>query len=295
MASTATRRGFTLVELLVVIAIIGILMALLLPAVQKVREAANAMRCRGNLKQLGIALHAHHNDYSGLPAARQATPTLHSWVPYMLPYIELSNVYDRYDFKTHWNDPTTNDKLPDGVNQTEIKLLLCPTAPAGRRGARNRGMTDYAPTTQITRPNPYLSPIPPGDPTYIGVLGNNVRRMIAEIRDGTSSTIVLAEQAGLNQRWVAGQLISNTGGTGAWANPGNQIVVSGFIPGTMTAPGACAVNCTNIDEIYAFHSAGAHALYMDGGVRLLKARLDINILVPMITRRGGEVIDTSGF
>ena len=290
MGKTFVRSGFTLIELLVVIAIIVLLMALILPAIQKVREAANRMQCASNIRQLGVALHHHHNDYNAFPAARQATPTIHSWVPFLLPYIELDYVYKQYNFLTNWDDPTTNDKLPDGVNQTVIKLMLCPSAPGRRRGARQRGITDYAPTTQITRPNPFLSPVPPSDSTYIGVLGNNRRRKIAEVHDGTSYTLILAEQAGLNQRWVMGSWIADTGGTGAWANPGNQIIISGFNPATMTLPGPYGVNCTNIDEIYAFHPAGANVLFTDGRVELIKRLTDINIVVPLMTRNNAEVV-----
>jgi prepilin-type N-terminal cleavage/methylation domain-containing protein len=295
MARTLRRCGFTLIELLVVIAIITLLMALLLPAVQKVREAANRMQCGNNLKQLGIALHNHHNDWAGFPAARQTTPTIHSWVPYLLPYIELDNLHKQYDFKTDWNDAATNDRLPGGPNSTVIKMLVCPSAPSGRRGARQRGITDYAPTTQITRPNPFLQRVPPSDPSYIGVMGNNVRRPIAGVYDGTSNTTILAEQAGLNERWEMGQFIASSGGTGAWANPGNQVILSGFNPATRTIPGPCGVNCTNIDEIYAFHPAGAQILLTDGSVHLLKKQTDINIVVPLMTRNGGEQIATDAF
>ncbi len=293
MAGHTLRRGFTLIELLVVIAIIAVLMALLVPAVQKVREEANRMFCRNNLKQLGLALHQHHGEWGGFPAARQVTPRIHSWVPHILPYIELEAVHKRYDFTTNWNDPTTNDRLPNGVNQTEIKVLLCPSAPPSRRGARGRGMTDYAPTTQITRPNPFLRPIPRSDPTYIGVLGNDVRRQIPHVYDGTSNTTLLAEQAGLNQRWEMGLMVAPSGGTGAWANPGNQVVISGFNPAIPGPPGRCAVNCTNIDEIYAFHPAGANVLFTDGSVQLFRDKLDINIVVPLMTRARGEVVSLS--
>src|SRR5438067_555126 len=92
-----TKRGFTLIELLVVIAIIGVLVGLLLPAVQKVREAANRMSCTNNLKQLGLAMHNYHNAFGGFPPEQTTSPQ-NSWTPFMLPYIEQDNLYKLYRF-----------------------------------------------------------------------------------------------------------------------------------------------------------------------------------------------------
>ena len=94
------RRGFTLVELLVVIAIIGVLVALLLPAVQSAREASRRMKCTNNLKQWALAMHSHHDTYSKLPYAKKNNPRT-VWVTNLWPYIEQQALYSRYDWASN--------------------------------------------------------------------------------------------------------------------------------------------------------------------------------------------------
>jgi prepilin-type N-terminal cleavage/methylation domain-containing protein/prepilin-type processing-associated H-X9-DG protein len=289
------RAGFTLIELLVVIAIIAVLIGLLLPAVQKVREAAARTKCANNLKQLGLGLHAYHDAIGGFPASKTTTPTTQNWVQFVLPYIEQDNLYRRYRFDRNWNDAATNDADPGGANQTVLALLLCPSAPAGRLGSRHRGITDYDAINQVHRPNPYVTSMPPSDPTWIGVLGLNVNRRITDVTDGTSNTIMVAESAGRNHLWVMGKMISTGGTTGAWANPDDTIVVWGFNPATKTFPGPCGVNCTNNHEVYAFHPGVANVLFADGSTRSLKAGLDVNILIALMTRASGEVIPEGAY
>jgi prepilin-type N-terminal cleavage/methylation domain-containing protein/prepilin-type processing-associated H-X9-DG protein len=284
--------GFTLIELLVVIAIIAILIGLLLPAVQKVREAAMRAECYNNLKQLGLALHDYHDANGAFPPSKQTTPTNHSWTPRVLPYIEQGNLYTRYNFAVNWDNAAVNDANPGGVGQTEIATFLCPAAPSGRRGSRNRAVIDYSPANQITRSTYTIKP-PPSDPTHIGVLGKDVARRITDILDGTTNTILLAEDAGRNQTWAMGRLVSTGGSTGAWANPGTEITVGGYDIASGSTPGACAINCYNNNEIYGFHTSGANAVFADGSVHTLHPQVNINKIIPLITRASGDLVDTS--
>lgn len=326
------RSAFTLIELLVVIAIIAVLIGLLLPAVQKVRESANRASCSNNLKQLGLALIAYNSNHGGFPPAKLdltpypgfTAPSV-TFVPYILPNIEQDNVAKLYRFDRDWQDPANDGVAPYPVNvnvpnQAKIPMLLCPSAPAGREGSNHRGVMDYAPPNQIYRDangrNPYVTYygaggiVPASDPTYLGILGHNVYRKTSDVTDGMSNTIMLAEVAGRNTRYVMGKNVGTTnppnygvggGWNGAWPNPASDIKVAGFNmdnwrkgTGPLT-PGPCGVNCINGDEIYAFHPGAANILLGDGSVRALKSQTTLDVVIPLLTRAGKENIPASVF
>ena len=318
-----TSRAFTLVELLVVIAIIGVLVALLLPAVQAAREAARRMKCSNNLKQIGLALHNHADSIGTLPAARHAvlkTPGpgawLHSWTPKVLPYIEQQNLFERYRFDEDWDDPN-NDAANVGPIKQKIDVFLCPSAPgnsaarAGRQALRIRLCGHHA---ERNWPNTFVSAaqaafVSQSDPNYIGVLGHDVpvdsagatdaatavtirlaRRRLTDIKDGTSNTFLVAECAGRNQWWFMGRRIGQVD-RGPWANPNGRIQIGGCDPNDQTATiGPMPINCINDKEIYSFHPGGATVAFADGSVRFVRQTISLDLVLALLTRERGEVV-----
>jgi len=317
-----SARAFTLVELLVVIAIIGVLVALLLPAVQAAREAARRMKCGNHLKQIGLALHNHADSIGTLPAARHAilkTPGpgawIHSWTPKVLPYIEQQNLFEKYRFDEDWDD-ANNDAATVGPIKQKIEIFLCPSAPGNlQRGqGGRRSASDYAATTERNWPNTFVSQAQAGfvsqsDPNYIGVLGHDVpvdsagatdaanavsirlaRRRITDIKDGTSNTFLVAECAGRNQWWFMGRRIGQVD-RGPWANPNGRIQIGGCDPNDQTATiGPKPINCINDKEIYSFHPGGAMVVFADGSVRFVKQTISLDLTLALLTRERGEVV-----
>jgi prepilin-type N-terminal cleavage/methylation domain-containing protein len=205
------RNGFTLIELLVVIAIIAVLIALLVPAVQKVREAAARTQCINNLKQLGIAMIAYADQYANAFPPSHTTKnslppyptTKHHWVPFVLPFMEQGDLFNKYDF-------TSDFDVGGNINliTTNIPTFICPSAPApANRGnivvdpnAVNlpapMGVLDYGSINQVFPDFYLLNNMPaPGDTS--GSLQAAIATRIVAITDGTSNTVLLGEAAGM--------------------------------------------------------------------------------------------------
>ncbi len=289
------RSAFTLIELLVVIAIIAVLIGLLLPAVQKVREAASRMKCQNNLKQLGIALHTYHSAHDRFPPGSTNVPKTSYWGLQILPYIEQDNVRNNYRSDLLFSDP-----LNQPIVQTPIQIMTCPSVPETNRlsvlGTKSYAAADYAApsgvrTTQYT--NGFVTP-EPGDSTGVFPSGFNKPTRLTAITDGSSNTVLLVECGGRPDVWRNGVKKPGTNNAlGGWAEF-NSWLVRGYLKDgtdsdTSSAGGECMVNCNNYQAIYGFHQGGANVVLADGSVRFLSASVSTPSVAALITKSGGEV------
>jgi prepilin-type processing-associated H-X9-DG protein len=237
-------------------------------------------------------------------------PFTHGWAPFILPYIEQQPLYDLY----RWDLPQyAPENQP--VQAKLLSIFQCPSTPEqdryntlgpfaffGTKGACG----DYTIALGVNSVLAQLGWVDSvGD--YRGVLTNTpipafvlsptlTGTRLTDITDGTSSTILLTEDAGRPKLWQArkggpDQVLSG----GPWDNFKGPIILQGSTSDGTAQPGPCAINCTNDGEVYAFHTGGANAVFADGSVHFLKAGMDIRILARLITRAGGEVVSDSDF
>jgi len=299
--------GFTLIELLVVIAIIAILIALLVPAVQKVRESASRTQCLNNLKQIGLSLHNFHDAYkflppgyvtTGMPKLKVPAGVNHGWAVFILPYIEQQNLAAIYRLDKDWQD-TVNAP----VYESFVPTFICPSVPAGRRtvsGTFNgrsfkAAVGDYAVNNAINdalRDNGGSGLIdnigPAGSSAYYGVMRGNRVVKITQITDGASNTLVIAEDAGRPQRYFRNQMSTATVSGGAWADRDNEYITHGWQFDKDASVGPCAVNCSNDNEMYSFHNGGCTIVLADASARFLGDNVPIRMVGRLITMNGGE-------
>jgi prepilin-type N-terminal cleavage/methylation domain-containing protein/prepilin-type processing-associated H-X9-DG protein len=270
-----TRLGFTLIELLVVIAIIAVLVGMLLPAVQKVRAAANRAVCKNNLKQLGIALHNFHDRTGSFPpgyvtaldAGGQELGPGWGWAAYLLPDVEQENLQRsaRFDLE-----------IGHGLNATarvfSVKVFRCPS--------------DTAPLTFTTEGRPVVV----AHANYVGVFGNNEiednpgagngifyrnsRTRIGDVSDGTSSTMMVGERS---------QNLSLPTWTGAVTGATES---GALVLGTADHPPNDPAS--HPEDFWSRHVQGVNVLFADGSVRSIGNSIDRTTWVNLATRAGGE-------
>jgi prepilin-type N-terminal cleavage/methylation domain-containing protein/prepilin-type processing-associated H-X9-DG protein len=292
------RRAFTLIELLVVIAIIGVLISLLLPAVQKVRAAAARTRCQNNLKQIGLACHAYHDSHDSLPPGYTATGSGSStspgwgWGAYLLPYIEQQNIYRQIDLA-----------LPlegQPAIQNMIAIYLCPsdmppTAPFAVTNATRDLVCLAAPSSYAATCGSDASEV--DDPEGNGIFYRNSKTRLTDITDGTSNTTMIGDRAWADTMGIwAGcpnGAVTRAGPTNPWmtaVGPAQALILvhNNWINITTDADGG-------LDDFSSKHTGGANLLFADGSVRFIRSITSDGpvhrAFWAMGTRAGGEVIE----
>jgi prepilin-type N-terminal cleavage/methylation domain-containing protein/prepilin-type processing-associated H-X9-DG protein len=322
---TQTRHGFTLIELLVVIAIIGVLVSLLLPAVQSAREAARRSQCVNNLKQIGLAVHGFHDANSQFPSSTRPPGLTNlprvAGVTLILPYLEQTPLFNAMNLQITWGNVENTT-----VSRTRVATLLCPSSdnPDRLDGIPEitpflpevSAPTDYSPTIGVDARLVTLGLV---DKAGKGILSKNEKVTMANVRDGLSQTILFAESAGRPFLYRKGGTVVDSDLTkkrvnaGGWARPASDFSIDGSTANGSSVPGPCAINCTNGDNIagntfpdpyygsegtseaFAFHPGGATFLMGDGSVRFIKDSVPMRIFAQLVTRQNGEVVSADTY
>ena len=323
--TAANRQGFTLIELLVVIAIIAILIALLVPAVQKVREAAARGQCQNNLKQVALALHGYHDSTKKFPSGGEKTGPLYliGWTARVLPFIEQDNRFKNieklapsfFDTSMPWRLMTAPHYGADPLFTSPITVFVCPSSELGplspdagypndaninannqaalhyraNGGANNVG---FIPGRSTNATNASYRGY-----TTSGVIFPESRVRIAEISDGSSNTLLLGETSSIKD-WP-------TAGMSPWARiqpwtwgfynydiympateSGYLMVDHKFVQYPIGYGGVCLPNNTPYRSQHA--GGGANFAFADGTVRFLSNNTNLNVLLALATRQNGE-------
>jgi prepilin-type processing-associated H-X9-DG protein len=285
------------------------------PAVQKVREAANRMACTNNMKQMSLAVHGFHDTYGLIPPSRTASggfPALripanayNGWAVWLLPFLEQDNVYRMYNHQLHFGHANNRAAIT-----TQIKVFYCPSTPNQPRVAptfshggftiTNAAASDYAVLRNVETSlwtnfradvDTYTEATRWGGFSYNS--GSTIRVMrFAGITDGLSNTLGYCEDAGRPQLYTSGQTLRTTTVSGsAWADEASEYGLHGCNPPNDTRPGRTAINCSNNGEPYSFHPGGCNVTLFDGSVRFVSANISIRTFARLVTAQAGEVVN----
>jgi prepilin-type N-terminal cleavage/methylation domain-containing protein/prepilin-type processing-associated H-X9-DG protein len=323
MRFLSSRRGFTLIELLVVIAIIAILIGLLLPAVQKVREAAARAKCSNNLKQLGLALHGYHDANGFLPPGAQnavfpiPNPTGNtttfingtSWIVFVLPNIEQEALYRLYRFDLAYNSVENGSTVGSQV----VSTIYCPSGPDPRRYLDPNGNVTTNPSTHYygilgpagaTNPTANIvngitynytvgNPVTNGSFSVHGMLTQyrdqpgsvttRLRIKLTDVIDGLTNTLMVAERSNI---LPSGQ--ANDYRTWIRGNSGG----SGACKNVTNPINSTFYNGSNNFNDISFgsqHTGGCNFALGDGSVRFIRDSIDLAIYKAAASRDSGEL------
>lgn len=294
--SRVARLGFSLVELLVVIFIIGVLIALLIPAVQAARESARRTTCQNNLKQIGLALTTHHDQRRSFPAGFNSTTGM-LWSGFLLPQLELTNLYKTLQPNQPWVTPNTPNH---DACATYLPVFQCPSSNSPRH-LDAQGILDRSPCTYLgcasgtvareSGAKPHL-----GDPGMNGVLFRDSEMRMADITDGASSTIIVGESLfrfdisapnydGADQvidHWHIGSPEAKSGSDEA----------SEAVGSTRARINAVFDDTLPVDEreqcFSSRHPTGVQVAFADGHIEFISETIEPSVWSKLGTRNGGE-------
>ncbi len=302
-------RGFTLIELLVVIAIIAVLVALLLPAVQQAREAARRSQCKNNLKQLGLAVHDYHGTHSTWPMGSFAPwNTTPNWRAHILPFIDQGPLYDTLNF----NGVSWAGNLAAGASVNVDKLAgliipvyVCPSSPLDpvadlTNNSRKIQTPMYVGIAGAT-PDPSAAVVG-SNSNYGGFYANNgvlIHNQITrerDITDGTSNTIIIAEQSGkigtndIRSGYYGGYTGTTFGGAVSAANPNGAdswssgVTTVRYAINSPTTAGGSDNPWDANTVINSYHTGGIHILLSDGSARFLSEQTNFTTVLQLCSR-----------
>lgn len=313
MIQLRRRTAFTLVELLVVIAIIGILVALLLPAVQAAREAARRMQCGNNLKQLGLGCHNYHDVHKAFPHNNPQILRADGkrfiqgpWTLALLPFLEQGPLYDQWNHNLGFGEGTNR-----ALVTARVPVYRCPSTPGpavgsfgglpasstftADRDAIGAGVRYQATAVDYHPPiSAHTPPMDSASPRVAAVFPQLSLNGLRDIIDGTSNTLLFGEIAGYpsryNRRVNVGDNAPVFGHLGGWCR---VLTIKSNPAGDVLYGGNCLVNCTNYagTNLFSFHPGGAQICLADGAVRFLSESTNMDTIFRLMAIQDGQPVN----